>query len=237
MFLRRSRGLAFLLTGLVGFWLSGCSADPADEQAEPEPEPELPRAEVVTPDPGPRSGGTLRVGLVLDPVSIDPRFVVDDEGELIVDALFDPLVHLDEDGEPVPAAAEDLEVDDQGRRFTFHLREARFHDGSPVTAEDFKRTFDRIADGTAEPRSFLAYLVEDIVGADTALREGGPLPGVTAVDERTLEIELDEPQPGYLATLADPSLVPTPSVAEEDPEGYAQEPIGNGAFAMAGPRE
>ena len=198
----------------------GQDDDPADTQTQ-----------------GPIPGGTLRVGLLVDPVSIDPRFVVDDEGELLVDALFDPLVRVADGGEIVPAAARRWEVQEDGRRFTFHLRAATFHDGSPVTAEDFKRTFDHIADGTAQPPSFLAYLLEDVVGIEVAQSEGGGISGVEVVDERTLTIELREPQPGFLTTLADPSLVPLPPDAAVDHEGFGLRPIGNGPFAMAGPRE
>jgi oligopeptide transport system substrate-binding protein len=99
-----------------------------------------------------------------------------------------------------------------------------------------KRTFDRIADGTASPPSFLRFLLEPIVGADLAAGGGG-LSGVEVVDDATLRIRLVEPRPRYLLTLADPSLVPTPPQADEDPEGFGEEPIGNGPFSLVGPRE
>lgn len=235
--MRRARP-AVALTAVLASLLAACTAGPAPA-AEPSLQPTLQDEpdEVSDPDGGPRRGGTLRVGLIVDPVSIDPRFVVDDEGELLVDALFDPLVRTDDDGAVVPAAALRWDIEDEGAAFVFELREARFHDGSPVTARDFKRTFDRIADADAEPPSFLAYLLADVVGIEESQSEGGPLTGVIVEDARTLRIELTEPQPAFLHTLSDPSLVPTPPAADEDPEAYGREPIGNGAFAMAGPRE
>ncbi len=211
---------------------------------DPEP-PDVP-APIEEPEEGqegqeaedePRAGGTLRVGLTIDPVSIDPRFVTDQTGERIVTALFDPLVRLDERSNVLPAAAEDWEILDDGRRFRFTLREATFHDGTPVTAEDFKRSFDRIVDGAAEPPSFLAYLLAPVDGAEQAQRDGGELEGVQVEDERTLVIELVEPQPTFLLTLAHPSLAPLPPVADEDLEAFAAQPIGNGPFAMLEPRE
>lgn len=175
------------------------------------------------------------MGLSGDPASIDPRFVTDAAGERVVGALFDPLVRLDERDNVVPAAAEEWEVLEDGASFRFHLREATFHDGEPVTAEDFKRTFDRIADGTADPPSFLAYLLEPVEGSEAAQLDGDELVGVEVEDERTLRIDLGAPQPGFLATLTHPSLVPLP--AEADREGYSEQPVGNGPFAMPEPRE
>lgn len=228
------RGLCAIV-GIAAVAVVGCTTaqvDPPDEppdppeQAAPEEEPEDERA-----------GGTLRIGLAIDPISIDPRFVVDDEGELVVDALFDPLVRVDQQLRVVPAAATRWDIDDDGRVFTFHLREAAFHDGTPVTAADFKRTFDHIADGTADPPSFLAYLLAPVEGAARAQEEGGGLEGVEVIDDDTLVIRLSAPQPGFVTTLADPSLVPLPPAAADDPEDYAIQPIGNGPFAMAEPRE
>jgi len=220
--------------------LTACSSVPVVEEEEPEDEP----PEIV-PDPGPvepeetvdRSGGTLRVGMSGEPLSIDPRFVFDAEGELIVNAVFEPLVTLDDRSQVVPAAAERWEIDEEGRRFTFHLRSATFHDGTEVTAQDFVRTFNRIADGTAEPRSFLAYLLEPVEGIDAAQAEGAELAGLEAVDDRTLVIRTSQSQPAFLRTLTNPSLVPTPPGADEDHEGYAAQPVGNGPFMVAAPRE
>ncbi|MFP4311061.1 MAG: ABC transporter substrate-binding protein [Nitriliruptoraceae bacterium] len=214
--------------------LLGCEPQPTEPPTAPPlttPEPDADSG------PEPVAGGTLRVGLVVDPVTLDPRFIVDDEGEVIVDALFDPLIRLDERGRAQPGAAERWEVDEDGTSFRFELRPATFHDGTPVTAADVKRTFDRIADGTADPPSFLAYLLEDVVGIEEAQRDGEGLAGVVVEDERTLRIDLRRPHPSFLLTLADPSLVPTPPGADADVEAYGSEPIGNGPFAMAGPRE
>jgi oligopeptide transport system substrate-binding protein len=216
--------------------MAGCTpATPDPPVASPSPtETDV----TATPTPDPTGGGTLRIGLGTDPASIDPRFVVDEEGELVVGALFDPLVAFDDRFQVVPAAADRWEVDEEGREFTFELREdATFHDGTPVTAADFVRTFQRIADGTAEPPSFLAYLLEPVEGSAAAAADGAELTGVEAVGDTTLVVRLSAPMPGFLRTLAHPSLVPLPPAADDDLEAFAATPIGNGAFAMAGARE
>lgn len=210
---------------------TGTGDPPVDPGAAPA-EPALP------PAPPPSSpGGTLRIGVGTDPVSLDPRFLADDEGELIVDAVFDPLVRLDEDLQVVGAAAHRWRTADDHRTFIFELREASFHDGTPVTAQDFVRTFDWITDGTAARRSYLSYLLENVEGYETSQQTGARLSGVEATDERTLVIRLQTSDPGFLETLTDPSLVPLPPQADEDVDGFGQQPIGNGPFALVGPRE
>jgi oligopeptide transport system substrate-binding protein len=226
-------GRSLTLVALLAAFVAGCTT-PAPETPVATPTPTAPETDEPTTD---RAGGTLRLALGVDPGSIDPRFVVDEEGELVVGALFEPLVRFDDRFRVVPGAAERWEIDEDGRVLTFELREASYHDGTPVVAEDFVRAFSRITDGTAEPPSFLAYLLEPVQGAAEAQIEGGPLTGVEAVDASTLRLELTSPLPGFLRTLAHPSLVPVPVAADEDPDGFAEQPIGNGPFAMGGPRE
>lgn len=78
---------------------------------------------------------TLRVGLGRDPVSIDPRSVVDDEGDLVVRALFEGLVVQDARGRAMPGGAEGWEIEDGGLTLRFRLRASTFHNGEPVTAQ------------------------------------------------------------------------------------------------------
>jgi ABC-type transport system substrate-binding protein len=225
--------LAGVIAGVL--LLTSCSPAPAPT-TDPGPTP----GQATVPSPGPvdlRRGGTLRVGLSLDPFTLDPRFLADEQGQLIADALFDPLVRLDEHFEVVPGAAERWELSEDGTELTFHLRQASFHDGTPVTADDFVRTFNRIADGGAQPPSFLGYLLAPVEGSEAAQAGRAPLAGVEALDERTLRIRLSIPDRSFLTTLADPSLVPVPASADEDLVAFAEQPVGNGPFQMTEPRE
>lgn len=224
------------MVSLTVVLVAGCS----DGGEEPNPltptAPGAPGAGSPTDPSLERTGGSLRFGLSNDPRSIDPRFVADEEGSVVVDALFDSLVALDADLEVVPAAASSWEIDDEAREFVFTLREGEtFHDGSPVTAADFARSFDRIADGQTNPLSPLSYYLEPISGFAEAQSSGASLRGVEAIDERTLRITLDEPFPEFLQVLAKPELAPLPPAADEDPGGFADSPVGNGPFAMAEP--
>ena len=179
-------------------------------------------------------GGTLRYALDDNPASIDPRFVSDQEGLTVVDALFDSLVAIGDDLTSIePAAATDWSISDDGRTYTFELRpDATYHDGAPVVAQDFVRSFERIVDREAEPQSFLFYQLAPVRGYEAAL-EGEALSGVRAVDDHTLRIRLRHPAAEFLQVLAHPSLAPVPPAAEGGGGAFADEPVGNGPFEMA----
>lgn len=200
-----------------------------------------PTGAITTPaaaDPGATAtpGGSLRFALGADPAAIDPRFVADAEGRIVVDAVFDSLVQLDRELRPRPAAARSWEVNEDATEFTFSLDpDATFHDGTPVTAQDFVRAFDRIASGTASPRSFIAHRLEAVAGFPEAQATGASLTGLEAVDATTLVLRLRYPFAEFAEVLADPSLAPVPPVADTDPEAFAERPVGNGPFQLAEP--
>ncbi|MEX2324219.1 MAG: ABC transporter substrate-binding protein [Nitriliruptoraceae bacterium] len=230
---RRLR-LFFATVGLVAF-VVGCTT-PEQQLPAPPPIPPVPSDAGSGESVAPGARGTLRIGLPADPLSIDPRFVVDDGGELIVGALFEPLVRLDDRLRVMPAAAESFDISSDRMTWRFALRDATFHDGTPVTAEDFARAFQRIADETARPLSPLGHLLEPVAGWSQASR-GGALSGVFAESDEVLVIQLRQPDPGFLYALAHPGLAPVPSVADEDPDAFTERPIGNGPFQMLEPRQ
>jgi peptide/nickel transport system substrate-binding protein len=79
---------------------------------------------------------TLRAGLKLSPTSMDPHFRLSGE-QNILRALHARLVGMTPDGKPEPGIAQSWRPVQDGRAWEFTLREdARFSDGSPITAED-----------------------------------------------------------------------------------------------------
>lgn len=228
--------------GAVAALLAALVVLPACTTSPPEEPPPSPTASTPSTTGGPTEsrtvageGGTLRYALGTNPASIDPRFLADEEGTVVADALFDSLVAVGDDLVTIePAAARSWTVSDDGLTHTFRLRpDATFHDGTPVRAQDFVRAFRRIVDREARPASFLAYQLAPVEGYDAAIEAGEPLSGVRAVDDTTLEIVLSRPHAEFLQVLAHPSLAPLPVAAEDDPDAYAESPVGNGPFAMA----
>jgi len=176
---------------------------------------------------------------VNEPNSLDPMRVQDPASVLIMRQLYEGLTRWDAPGQRVrPAAAETIEVSDDARTFTLTLRDdATFHNGDPVTAQDFAFAFNRIA--LKENGADIAYLLELVKGFDdvNAFGDAKSLSGIRTPDAHTLVIELSEPYANFPAVLTHPSLVPLPEEAFTASDEFSARPVGNGPFEMAQPFE
>ena len=92
----------------------------------------------------PRYGGTFVVAIVNDPTTLNPATSSDFYVKLISGTMFDTLVNLDFNFNPVPRLARSWEVSKDGLTYTFHLVKATWHDGQPVTSEDVKFTVEQV---------------------------------------------------------------------------------------------
>ena len=114
-------------------------------------------------DEGAVAGGTLTV-YINEPVCIEPRNLEESEGVQVGQALFDGLAAYDAvTGELIPAAADSWEANEDVTVWTFHLnKDAKFHDGSPVTAQDFVYAWNRLSDPANE--SNVSWHLEAVKG-------------------------------------------------------------------------
>jgi peptide/nickel transport system substrate-binding protein len=92
----------------------------------------------------PKYGGTFVVAIVNDPTTLNPATSSDFYVKLISGTLFDTLVNLDFNFNPVPRLAQSWEISKDGLTYTFHLAKAKWHDGQPVTSEDVKFTVEQV---------------------------------------------------------------------------------------------
>lgn len=185
-------------------------------------------------------GGTLRVALGAAPVSIDPRLVVDDAGELVARALFEGLVDLNPAGGVVPAGAASWRVSADGTEYRFSLRRAVFHDGRPVTAELHADALLAALDPTRPPYGRDGLLAglrgARVTDADGTTVPGGPddvlaAGGIEVAGTWELVLRLESPDPRLLHALTDVALVPMPS----EVDGTAPGTVGNGPFRLLEP--
>jgi oligopeptide transport system substrate-binding protein len=137
----------------------------------------------------------FRMNLQSEPPTLDPNLATDNVSLRVLTNLMEGLTTYGPGLRPVPAAAERWEVLDGGRRVLFHLRsDGRWSDGRPVTAADFEFSWRRFLDPATAAE--YAYFLFDVEGAaDTnAGRTADPgRLGVSALDDRTLEVRLARP--------------------------------------------
>lgn len=156
-----------------------------------------------TPDGRP-TGGELRLPGAMPP-TLDPAHSQDSTSAQYIVEIYSGLVTAGPDLELAPDIAEDYDVSEDGRVYTFYLRRnVVFHDGTPVTADDVKFSLERSCKPETGSPIAATYL-GDIVGAQDMLAgRANELAGVRVIDDYTLEIEIDAPRPSFLAKLTHP---------------------------------
>ena len=172
-----------------------------------------------------------------EPASLDPVKAVGLPEIQVIRDLFEGLVNENEKGELIPGVATKWQSNDN-RTWTFTLRDdARWSDGSPVTAEDFVYSWQRLVNPeNTSPFAWFAALA-GITNAQAII--DGKMPadklGVTAVDAHTLRIQLDKPVAYFPSLTANFSLYPVPKATVEKLGQDWTKPgnlIGNGAFTL-----
>lgn len=172
-----------------------------------------------------------------EPASLDPVKAVGLPEIQVIRDLFEGLVNQNEKGELEPGVATKWQSNDN-RTWTFTLRDnARWSDGTPVTAQDFVYSWQRLVDPkNTSPFAWFAALA-GINNAQAII--DGKMPadklGVTAVDAKTLRIQLDKPVPYFPNLTANFSLYPVPKAVVEKFGNEWTKPgnlVGNGAYSL-----
>ena len=144
-----------------------------------------------------------------EPESLDPHKVSGTPEAAIIRQMLVGLTTTDPDGKTIPGMAESWENTDN-KVWTFKLRDAKWSNGDPVTANDFVYSFRRLVDpNTASP--YASYLADaKVVGAQEII-DGKAKPdtlGVKALDDKTLQVTLSESVPYFPDTLIHTSVKP-----------------------------
>ncbi len=196
--------------------------------------------ETTTADAGESSGEDLNVMLETPVESLDPQQATDGTSFEVIADYTDGLMQMDADGQAVNALAESIDVSEDGLTYTFHIREdANWSNGEPVTAADFVFAWQRAVD--PEVASEYSYMLSDIgqiVNAQDIIdgaKDKSEL-GVTAVDDKTLEVKLNVPVSYFLSLMYFPTFYPVnQAFFESCADTYATSPettLSNGAFVL-----
>ncbi len=144
----------------IALFFAACAAPASDEPISQDPAP----TEELTEAPAESAhSGVLRVGI--EPiVQTDPAFISSDSEVLVAAHVYDYLVDIDPQSNPIPRLATDWNTSDDGLTWTFTLAEGvTFHDGSAFSAEDVVWTFNRLRDPALElPTASLYGNIADV---------------------------------------------------------------------------
>ncbi|HIG31661.1 MAG TPA: peptide ABC transporter substrate-binding protein, partial [Verrucomicrobiales bacterium] len=154
-----------------------------------------------------------------EPQGIDPHVVTGIPENNILGSILEGLVSEDpKDLHPVPGVAERWEVSKDGKTYTFFLREnAEWSNGDPVTASDFLRSYQRMLTPTlAAQYAYMLYVVENAEAFNTGKIKDFSKVGFKVIDDRTLQILLENATPYFLSLINHYSWFPVhiPTVLE-----------------------
>lgn len=183
--------------------LCACGGDTVESDS-------LPTTGTAAPTGEPSMGGSVTVAIAQDlDDSLDPHLAVAAGTEEVLFNLFEGLVKTDPEGNLIPAVASDYDISEDGKTYTFTLREGiKFHNGDLVTVEDIVYSIQRLAGTESGTPLVSAYsLVES----------------VEATDDQTVVITLSEANIEFLAYL-------TEAIIPADYDGQDTHPIGTGPF-------
>jgi peptide/nickel transport system substrate-binding protein len=164
------------------------------------------------------------IGQTAEPKSLDPHVATSLNDFRILVNIYEGLVRFREGTlEPEPALASAWDISDDGRRYTFHLREdVLFQDGTVFDAEAVKFNFERMCD------------------QDHPFHHTGPFPlafffdkieNIEVADRYTVVFHLAEPFAPLLSNLAYPTgLMVSPAAVQRHDMNYGRQPTGTGPF-------
>ncbi|MEZ5935293.1 MAG: peptide ABC transporter substrate-binding protein [Alphaproteobacteria bacterium] len=184
----------------------------------------------------PLSAAELRIANSGEPDSLDPHHTSGIWESRILRDMFMGLTTEAADASVIPGAAESWTVSDDGLAYTFIIRDHAWSDGTPVTADDFVYSLQRILlPETAAEYASLLYTIKNAKALNEGtITDAGEL-GVKAIDAKTLEITLEYPAPYFLELLTHQTAYPVPRhKIEEFGDDWikAGNLVGNGAYVL-----
>ena len=189
---------------------------------------------------GPKNGDKqINYSLSGEPKTLDPQIASDADSVTVIDALYEGLARLDATGAAQPGAAEKWESGAGSTEFTFTLRsDAKWSDGTPLTASDFVYAFQRALDPhTGSTTCSPMLCMKNARQVHSGQMQPEQL-GVSAPDSHTLTVKLEYPCPDFPALTSLPVFMPCNQKFFVSTSGrYGLENkyvLGNGPFEIDG---
>ncbi|MED1851536.1 peptide ABC transporter substrate-binding protein [Brevibacillus borstelensis] len=177
----------------------------------------------------------LRLNFKSEPPTANPALAEDSTSGALLRATFDGLTRIGEDGKPHESVAEKIDISEDGLTYTFHLRDSKWSNGDPVTAHDFEYAWKHALEpSVAANYAYQLYYIKNAQAFNNNKAKADEV-GVKALDDKTLEVKLENPTPFFLELTAFYTYYPVnKKVAEADPKWAteAKTHVGNGPFKM-----
>lgn len=168
----------------------------------------------------PQSGGTLTIGFPSDTKTLNPMFSVQFTERQVLYLVYDTLTKLGTDFSINPELATSWDVENDGKRIVFHLRQGvKFHDGTDFDAEAVKWNIEqRLDEAVASPqRKQLEPVIESL----------------EVIDKHTVAFNLKKQFPALLGMLGQRAgFMVSPAAAKKWGEDLGSNPVGTGAFVF-----
>lgn len=170
--------------------------------------------------------------------TLDPQLNEETEGHHVIRDLFEGLLTQDSDGKLVPGVSESYEASNGNQTYTFTLREnAKWSNGDPVTAQDFVYAWQRAVNPElASPYGWYLELTEIVNAKEILAGEKDPSElGVKAVDDNTLEVQLNIPLPYFPEMTTYATMAPVHQATVEAHGAKWTDPaniVSNGAYTL-----
>ncbi|MGN4421130.1 peptide ABC transporter substrate-binding protein [Bacillus cereus group sp. MYBK249-1] len=168
--------------------------------------------------------------------TMDVTKATDSESMNVMRNVFEGLYILGEDNKVIPGVAKSYEVSEDKKTYTFHLRDSKWSNGTPVTAADFVFSWKRAVNpDTAAEYAFLFF---DIKNAKRINSKELPIDqlGVKVIDDKTLEVQLEQPIPYFIDLTTFATFLPiNEKYFESQGKQYgleANQLVYNGAFTL-----
>jgi ABC-type transport system substrate-binding protein len=183
----------------------------------------------------PKPGGEMVVTYKDDVSTLDPAIGYDWQNWSMIKSLFDGLMdYKPGTTELMPDLAESYEISEDGKTFTFTLRDGvTFHNGRALSAADIRYSIERAVN--PETQSPGQGFFASIEGFDAmASGKAQELSGITTPDDRTIVFQLSRPDATFLHVMAiNFSFAVPKEVVEEQGADFGRNPVGTGAYKLA----
>ncbi|MCH7323198.1 peptide ABC transporter substrate-binding protein [Solibacillus sp. MA9] len=225
--------LTLMMVLVLSIVLAACGSDDSKEEVDTSSEGTTDTGTESTTEPA-SEPKELNLVFGSEPPSIHPGLATDTTSSTMIQNIFEGLMTM-ENGEAKEAAAESYEISDDLLTYTFKLRDAKWTNGDPVTAEDFAYSWKWVLDpANASEYASILYPIKGAEAFNTGSGSGDDL-GIKVVDEKTIEVTLEVPTPYFLELTAFKTMYPFHKGTQEANANWFAEAdsiVSNGPYTL-----